>query len=58
MRATTPRLSWWHIAVFALVVTACLGGLIVLAVGWLVQIACTILLVLLFVAAIRRTRST
>ena len=57
MNATGPRVPFWSIAVFALLLTACLAALIVLAVGWIVQVACVVVLLLVFVVWIRRRRS-
>lgn len=57
MNAPGPRVPLWSIAVFALLLTACLAALILLAVGWIVQLACAVVLVLVLVAWIRRLRS-
>ena len=56
METTSPQVPWWHFALAGLVMVVVLGTLLSYAIGWLVQIAVVLLLLVGVVAFMRRRR--
>jgi uncharacterized BrkB/YihY/UPF0761 family membrane protein len=56
METTSPRVPWWHVALFGLAIVVVLGTLLSYAIGWLVQIAVVLLLIVGLVAVVNRRR--
>ncbi|HZN41601.1 MAG TPA: hypothetical protein VFD82_22540 [Planctomycetota bacterium] len=56
METTSPRVPWWHFALTGLAIVVVLGMLLSYAIGWLVQIAAVLLLLVGLVAVVNRRR--
>ena len=57
MGTTSPRLPWWQVALTGLAIVVVLGMLLSYVVGWIVQIAVVLLLLMGLVAVVKRRRS-
>jgi|RhiMethySRZTD1v2_1073278.scaffolds.fasta_scaffold12246_7 hypothetical protein len=57
MGTTSPRLPWWQVALTGLAIVVVLGMLLSYVVGWIVQIAVVLLLLMGLVAVVNRRRS-
>lgn len=56
METTSRQVPWWQIALTGLVMVVVLGTLLSYAIGWLVQIAVVMLLLVGLVAVVKRRR--
>ena len=56
MARTSPRVPWWQVALTGLAIVVVLGTLLSYAIGWLVQIAVVLLLIVGLVAVVNRRR--
>jgi hypothetical protein len=57
METTSPQVPWWQVALAALAIVVVLGMVLSYAIGWIVQIAVVLLLVVGLVAVVNRRRS-